>query len=159
MEKRWGRGAPFFGLGGDLVSPGGSSGRLSLVNRHWSVGEETEPELRRRGLGRERHPQRRQAGIGFSRRPRRLGSARRCAWEVSLHSAFLGLSVLPPPAVLTAAALSSLGRCPAQERRAVGFVSPALPGWLAGQRDGHSVTRSPTSLWALCGFLGCGIGV
>ena len=53
--------------------------------------------------------------------------------EVSGHSTSLGFWVLPWPAVLTAAALSSLGCCPKREGREV--VSPALAGWLRGGRS------------------------
>ena len=71
--------------------------------------------------------------------------------EVSGHSTSLGFWVLPWPAVLTAAALSSLGCCPKREGREV--VSPALAGWLA---EGWAllVTRSGTSrcIGAVCGL-------
>lgn len=81
----------------------------------------------------------------------RLASPRQ---EVSGHTTSLGMWLLPGPAVLTAAALPSLGCCPAWEARDVGVVSPALVG--GAERWGFSVvTHSGTSrgrgadLWAV----------
>lgn len=125
MGRGHGDGGPSWGRGGDLIpacpTPVQTS-ESSLVQ-----------EGRRRGLscwGRGRGEggagggARPGAGLQPSSQPGLRAPLRRR--EVSGHSTSPGFWVLPCPAVLTAAALPSLGGCPKREGREV--VAPALAG-------------------------------